>query len=492
MTFYTKAPQEQITSSFFISLKYCPIWYTLSLMKKGELIFSALLLPVDLAMLVLAGVTTYFLRTKILSSFRPVLFEFNLPFERYLLLVFAVSVIFIVAYAVSGLYSLYSTRHTITEFFRVIVASSAAIMAVIVFIFLRQELFNSRFLVLGAWFFAIAFVSLGRLIMHNLQRFLVSKYDFGVHRVMVIGEDELSQRLVNDINADPAYGYRIVKHLANPEVTEVKLAIGNPGIDEVILANPNYSADRVVEIVDFCHENHLIFKYVPNIYQTLTTNFAVDTFSGAPLIELRRTALDGWGRIIKRLTDLFGASIGLIILSPLFALIAFAIKWETQGPVFVRLSRISKNKNFKLLKFRSMIRGAEKYKEYLWQYNERKDSPLFKMKNDPRVTRVGRFLRKYRLDEFPQLGNVLKGEISLVGPRPHQPDEIERYKKHHRRVLAIKAGVTGLAQVSGSSNLPFEKEVALDTLYIENWSLVQDIRIMILTLLKLFRDNSAV
>ena len=138
-----------------------------------------------------------------------------------------------------------------------------------------------------------------------------------------------------------------------------------------------------------------------------------------------------------------------------------------------------------------MIKDAEKYKKHLIQFNERPDSPLFKMKNDPRVTKVGRFIRKCRLDEFPQLVNVLRGDISLVGPRPHQPDEIARYEKHHKRVLAIKAGVTGMAQISGSSDLPFEKEVTLDTLYMENWSLTQDFKIIFLTLLKLFRDKSA-
>ena len=461
-------------------------------MKKGELVFSALLLPVDFLMLILAGIATYFLRTKILSAFRPVLFQFNLPFGRYLILVIFVSIIFIAAYAVSGLYKLQSTRKTITEFFRVVIASSAAIMVVIIYIFLQQTLFNSRFLVLGAWFLAVVFVSLGRLFMHYLQRFLVSRYDFGIHKVMVIGDDEISQRLVGEIQANPSYGYRMVKHLSNPEVAEVKSAIGNPGIDEVILANPNYPAERVVEIVDFCHENHLVFKFIPNLYQTLTTNFAIDTFSGAPLIELKRTALDGWGRIAKRTIDIVGSSLGLIILSPVLAVIAFAIKWETEGPVFMHLERISRNRHFRLLKFRSMIKDAEKYKDFLWQFNERKDSPLFKMKNDPRVTKVGKFIRRSRLDELPQFWNVLKGDISLVGPRPHQPDEIARYEKHHKRVLAIKAGVTGMAQISGSSDLPFEKEVALDTLYVENWSFAQDIKILILTFLKLFRDKSAV
>ena len=367
-------------------------------MKKSELIFSALLLPVDYLMLILAGVATYFSRTKILSAFRPVLFEFNLPFEKYLVLIIFVSIIFITAYAVSGLYNLTTTRGQIAELSRVVVASSASVMAVIIYIFLRQELFNSRFLVLGAWFFAILFVSAGRFLMRRLQKVLVSRFDFGTHKVMVIGDDDLSQKMVQDMGLNPSFGYRVVKHLLNPEKAEIKMAIGNPGVDEVILANPNYPAEEVVELVDFCHENHIIFKYVPNIYQTLTTNFAIDTLSGAPLVELKRTALDGWGKIIKRGIDIAGSLFALIITSPILAATAFAIKWESEGPVFVRLDRISRNKKFCLLKFRSMINNAEKYKNLLWQYNEREDSPLFKMKNDPRVTKVGKFLRRCRLD----------------------------------------------------------------------------------------------
>jgi exopolysaccharide biosynthesis polyprenyl glycosylphosphotransferase len=461
-------------------------------MKKGELVFSALLLPVDFVMLLAAGIATYFLRTRILSAFRPVLFEFDLPFSEYFALVVVVSLVFIAAYAISGLYNLRSTRGTLEEFSRIVVASSAGIMSVIVFVFLRQELFNSRFLVLGAWFLAIVFVSAGRFLMRRLQKIFISKYNFGVHKVIVIGGDSVTGKVVNEIENNPATGYRIVKHLINPDVEEVKLAVANPGVDEVILANPNYPAEKVLDLVDFCHENHLIFKFVPNLYQTLTTNFVVDTFSGVPLVELRRTALDGWGKIAKRIIDIVGSVFGLVILSPLFLVIAFAIKWESEGPVFVGLERISRNKKFKLFKFRSMIKDAEKYKKYLLPFNERSEGPLFKMKNDPRITKVGRFLRRYRLDEFPQLWNVLRGDISLVGPRPHQPDEIARYQKHHKRVLDIKAGMTGMAQISGSSDLPFEEEVALDTLYIERWSLWQDFKILFLTFLKLFRDHSAV
>lgn len=461
-------------------------------MKKSELFFNTLLLPFDFLMILLAGLATYFFRTKILSAFRPVFFDPNLPFEKFFLLVILVAILFIAIFAISGLYSLKSTTSRIEEFFRVAIASSAGIMSLIVYIFLRQELFNSRFLVLGGWVLTILFVSVGRFLVRHLQKNLVARYDFGIHKVLVIGDDKVSVKIIEEMEKNPSTGYRVVKHLENPEVAEVKSAIGNPGIDEVILANPNYPSERVLEIIDFCNENHLAFKYVPNIHQTLTTNFSMDVLAGVPIIELRRTNLDGWGRVIKRVADILGSILALIIFSPLFLIIALAIKWETEGPVFVRLRRVSQNKEFNLLKFRSMVKNAEELKPFLKEWNERNDGPLFKMRRDPRVTGVGKFIRRYRLDELPQFANVLKGDISLVGPRPHQPDEIAGYEKHHKKVLSIKAGVTGLAQVSGSSDLPFEEEVALDSFYIENWSLSQDLKILLKTALKMIFDRSAV
>ena len=461
-------------------------------MKKADLFFNVIRLPVDFAMLLAAGLATYLLRTEILATFRPVLFEFNLPLVKYIYLVLIVSFIFLLAYAASGLYSMKTRMKRFEEFLKILVASSAAILAVIIYIFLSQELFNSRFLVLGGWFFAILFVSFGRLVVRWLQNIFVAKYDFGIHRVMIVGDDEITRKIIDDIRNNPQSGYRVAKHLHNPEVAEIQLAIGTPGIDEVILTNPNYPASKVVELVDFCNENHLVFKFVPNIYQTLTTNFDIDSINGLPLIELKRTALDGWGKVAKRVLDIVGSMAGLVILSPIFAVVAFAVKWETAGPVFVRLRRISRKKEFSLIKFRSMVRNAEELKPALAILNERQDGPLFKIKNDPRITGVGQSIRRYRIDELPQLWNVLLGDISLIGPRPHQPDEIERYEKHHKRVLSIKAGATGIAQVSGSSDLAFEQEVALDTYYIEHWSIWMDLKIILKTIFKMFTDKSAV
>ncbi len=461
-------------------------------MRKSDLFFNALRLPVDFFMLLLAGAAAYLSRTELLSFLRPVYFEFNLSLFQFMYLVFFVGLLFIGSYAVSGLYSLKNRMGKAEEFLKIIVASSAGIMLIIIYIFLRQELFNSRFLVLGGWFFAIIFVFIGRIMVRNLQRYMMFRYDFGIHKTMLIGEGDAALKILNEINRDPSSGYRIVKHLPDPELSEIKSAIGNPGVDEIILASSDYPLPKTLELVDFCNDNHLVFKFVPNIYNSLSPNFEVNSISQVPLIEVKRTALDGWGRIIKRTADILASLFAIILLSPVFLVIAIAIKWETEGPVLIRQKRVSRNKDFILYKFRSMVSNAEELLPYLQNLNERSDGPLFKIKNDPRVTGVGRFIRRYRLDELAQFFNILKGDMSLIGPRPHLPSEISRYQKHHKKVMSIKAGATGLAQISGSSDLSFEEEVVLDSFYIDNWSLGLDLKITLKTIFKMLNDRSAV
>jgi len=463
-------------------------------MKKSELIFSALLVPVDFLMLLLAGIVAYFLRvSSLVANWRPVLFTLNLSLQRYFILLLGVSVFGILIFAISGLYNISPQKRLFKEFFQIVVAVSATVLAVIIYIFLFREAFESRFIILVAWILAIIFVALGRYFVKKLQRYLVGQYNVGIHYVVVIGEDKMSRKIIKEINHHPDLGYRIIKHFYNLNIKRIKNFIirSKSQIDEVILASPLYERKEVLEILDFCEEQRIGFKFIPNLFQAHTTNVELDTFDGLPLIEIKRTPLDGWGKITKRAVDVFGSLIGLIILSPFFLIIGLIIKTDSRGPVFVGLKRVSQRKEFFLYKFRSMIRNAEIVKKRLLRYNERIDGPLFKMRNDPRITRVGRFLRRYRIDELPQLFNVLKGEMSLVGPRPHQPDEIARYEKHHKKVLLIKPGITGMAQISGSSELLFEEEVKLDTYYIENWSLKKDIYILLKTLIVLFKDRSA-
>ncbi len=198
-------------------------------------------------------------------------------------------------------------------------------------------------------------------------------------------------------------------------------------------------------------------------------------------------------RIIKRIIDVVGAFLGITVTLILYPFIAIAIKLESRGPVFVSLQRVSSGKTIRAYKFRSMKDGThlQKYGE-LAHLNERKDGPFFKIKNDPRLTRVGKLIRKFRLDEFPQFINVLKGEMSIVGPRPHEPEEIGRYPEKFRNLPLAKSGITGYSQVNGASSLPFLKELELDEYYVNNQSVIFDLKIILKTFLILLFDPSAV
>jgi exopolysaccharide biosynthesis polyprenyl glycosylphosphotransferase len=218
----------------------------------------------------------------------------------------------------------------------------------------------------------------------------------------------------------------------------------------------------------------------------------MDYVAGVPVMVIKRTPLDGWGRILKRSFDLLGAAIGIVLLAIPCLVVALLIKIDSAGPVFVRLDRVGEGqRRFRLWKFRSMIRDAEIMKTQLMDKNERSDGPLFKISADPRITRLGRWLRKTSVDELPQLFNVLRGDMSLVGPRPHEPAEVARYEKRHKKLLAIRPGITGMAQISGRSKLPWEEEVRLDTYYIEHWSLGLDLQILLRTPAAVFSVRNA-
>lgn len=191
---------------------------------------------------------------------------------------------------------------------------------------------------------------------------------------------------------------------------------------------------------------------------------------------------------LKRLVDAVFSLVGLVILSPLFLMVGILIKLDSEGPVFVKLTRISKGKGFRFYKFRSMVKDAHLFKAELAVFNNRKGTPFFKMKDDPRITRVGRFLRRYYLDELPSFFNVLKGDINLVGPRPHEPEEVVLYQDRYPEVAAAKAGITSLARLY-NPHLTFEEEMFLEQTYFKNQSLWLDFKILVKTLLKVFKDR---
>jgi lipopolysaccharide/colanic/teichoic acid biosynthesis glycosyltransferase len=226
------------------------------------------------------------------------------------------------------------------------------------------------------------------------------------------------------------------------------------------------------------------------------SNFEVGIFLGEPLIEIKNTSLDGWGKILKRIFDIVGAIVGIIIFGIPMLLATIAVWLDSGFPIIFKNERVGHKGGFDLYKFRYMKNKYCHGKQYSEEHNKKalrflekliekqsiKKGPLYKIKNDPRKTKVGTFLEKYSVDELPQFFNVLKGEMSLVGPRPHQPLEVEKYQDYAKRVLTIKPGITGMAQVSGRSDLSFEDEVRLDIFYIENWSMWGDIVIILKTI----------
>lgn len=461
-------------------------------MKKTALLFAVILVPLDFLMLFAAGLSAYFLRTsELVVQYRPVLFHLNLPLERFMLILLVLAPFWIAIFALTGLYRL-KRGDALHEFFQVVAAASFAMMSVIIYIFIQREWFDSRFIVLAVWALSIFYVFFGRLVLRGIERFLVARYHFGTQRVLIVGNNEVSNILAHEIENDPSRGYRVVEQIAILDLPAIQRAIREKNIDTVFVGQADYAQEAIVELAEYCRDQHIGFHFAPTLFQTLTTNVDVDVIGGIPFIEVKHTALDGWGRVMKRALDFTGAAIGLIVLAPVFAVVAGLIKLDSRGPVFVALERITMGRRFPMFKFRSMVDNAHAMKAQLAEYNERKDGgPLFKMHNDPRVTRLGRILRKTRIDEFPQLVNVLRGEMSLVGPRPHEPAEIAQYERHHKKLLVMRAGVTGMAQISGSSELPFEEEVKLDTYYIENWSLTLDIKILLKTFVLLFHDRSA-
>ncbi|MBU2236247.1 sugar transferase [Patescibacteria group bacterium] len=462
-------------------------------MNKSELTFSAILVPLDYVVVFLAGLLAYGIRFgSVVSELRPVIYE--MPLKEFLPILLFASLLWVIVFVFSGLYSIKSTRKMVEEITKIVLACSTAVLVIIIVIFFQRELFSSRFIVLSGWILSIVFIGIERFFVRSFQRRLLKK-GIGSHRIAVIGNEIAATRIIRTIQDNPALGYKIVEHIqinSEEDIAKIKHAFESSLIDEIIQADSDIAKPLILKIIDLCNEYHVTFKYVANLFETSATNIAITPLADIPVIELKRTPLDGWGKIFKRAFDIVFSTIFLILFSPFFLVIGILIKIDSPGPMFVGLERVGrKGKIFTLYKFRSMIVGAHGMKKELTQYNERSDGPLFKMKNDPRITRLGKFLRASSIDELPQLWNVLKSKMSLVGPRPHEPEEVSKYQKHHKTLLTIKPGMTGMAQVSGRSDLNFEEEAKLDVYYVENWSMILDLQLIFRTTFVLMAKRSA-
>jgi len=467
--------------------------------KRSELFFSAIQVPMDMIMIVLAALSAFAIRDiPQILAFQPKLYEF--PLRSYLIVVLMVVPLFVLVYALEGLYDLQVTRKFWREALKVFSATSISLVAIIVAIFLKREWFSSRFIILAGWLLAVIYVIIGRYLLQKIQKYLLKKRGTGVHRLLLIGSNGKLDLIKKAIKKNIHAGYHVVGNIETASIHVIREIKKKLGVDEIIVCDSTLTDSEQEKLIDYCAINNIAYKFIPTMLQT--ARFESSIFNGEPIIEVKHTPLDGWGRILKRVFDIIGSVILIIIFSPFMLIAAIVIWLETGSPIIYKNERIgSDGKPFFVYKFRYMKweycvtdenkdkQKALKYERELIEKQSLRHGPLYKIKNDPRKTKVGTFIERFSIDELPQLFNVIKGDMSLVGPRPHQKREIEKYNEYHRRLLTIKPGISGMAQVSGRSDLQFENEYKLDVFYIENWSLWLDIQICLKTILVLFKKR---
>ncbi|MBI2436432.1 MAG: sugar transferase [Candidatus Magasanikbacteria bacterium] len=467
-------------------------------MKRSEVILLLLQVPIDFLMLFFAGVSAYYLRfSDWATTLKPVFFDISIG--EFISIVSWVALGWLVIFAIVGLYSTDPNRKLARDLVRVILACSTGLAAVAVYVMFTQEVFDSRFLVVASWACAIMYVSFGRLVMRGVKG-LMYRFGMGLRRVVVIGNGEIGQAIIETLNRRKELGYAVVGSFDSyTKMYDTKMC--ELRIDELFFSKPRSNEAEALSAIRFCNAHHIVFKYSADLFATYSANMTVTALAGIPIVELTRTPLDGWGRIIKRIFDIVVSIFVLIILSPLWLLLALVIFIETGSPVIYKNKRIGIRGNiFFTLKFRSMYQDkstgpqfgeagkqAEAEEQKLIEKQNSKTGPIYKIADDPRVTPFGRFIRRWSIDELPQFINVIRGEMSIVGPRPHQPREVEKYEQDFPLVFVLKPGITGLAQISGRSDLSFEEEMRLDILYVEKWSLLQDIIIFLKTPFILFK-----
>ena len=468
-------------------------------MKKSESFFSVLLVPLDFFLIILAAVSAYKIRfSQSWNDIRPVIF--NLPFDEYLRSSFYIAILCLLIFTLAGLYQVKSTRRIAQELQKIFFASSTVLALIAIIIFFQRDLFDSRFIVLVAYILTFVYVGLARILVRRLQRYLL-KHGIGVRHVVLVGNSKTTEYFLSEFSANKKFGFQIAKRLRDFSLESSKELfefIVDNEVDEIIQADPNLSKAETMRLYDFATDNHIIYKYVADLLEVKVLRSEVAEVMGVPIVEVKRTTLEGWGKIWKRIFDIIVSLLLIIIFSPIIILTILAIWLDSKGPIFFSrrdngspVTRIGEGgKPFRYFKFRSMVPNTDsmRYKE-LADRNMRADGPMVKIKDDPRVTRVGNFIRRWSIDELPELFLVFIGRMSLVGPRPHLPEEVAKYENYHRKTLSVKPGITGLAQVSGRSDLAFEEEVKLDVYYIENWSLMLDISILFKTPLAVFKHR---
>jgi len=460
--------------------------------KRSPLFFTGSLVFLDILMAGLAFFLGYQLRLR--SDHEGIL-----PFPAYwgMTLVHITSIL-----TVFFFYHLYHRQRSLSyvdQFYAIFGAASVGTIIAIAFIsvFFKNQLDYPRLMMVYVWILTIFFTSIGRVLQSRIQLTLQAR-GWGAEGVLIVGTGDVGRIVMQKIQRSPELGYRVVGFVDdNPKVRAIQNCpilgttddlpdlILSEKVKEVIVAMPDATHQEILKIVTKCDPGKVSIKVFPDVFQIMASEVSIGDLGGLPLLTVRDTAMHGWRLTVKRAIDIAGSGLGLILLSPIMMLLAVLIKLESEGPVFFTQERMGLDgKRFMMLKFRSMRSDAESETGPVWATND-----------DSRRTRLGAIIRRFSIDEFPQLINVLVGDMSLVGPRPERPIFVEqfrqtipRYMDRHRE----KSGITGWAQINGlRGDTSIIERTKYDLWYIENWSLLLDFRIMVRTLIEIFNDKNA-
>lgn len=466
--------------------------------RKTDVLFAFLLVTNDLALVTLAFYLAYWLRQWI--AVPPAV---NIaPFGDYVGMMFIQVATMLLLYFFSRLYDVKRSMPRLDEFYRILAATSIGSIATIAFTtFLFKntvlELDFPRVMMVYAWLLTIVFVTIGRSLLVLVRNWL-RRRGLWADRLLIIGAGDVGRMILQKVRQMPRLGYEVVGFV-DGDVPSSETIMGVPvlgqiddipdlikahEIEEVIIGRPELSHQELLAIISRCERGQVGIKIFPDLFQIIATELSIGDLGGLPLLTVRDVALRGWKLTLKRGVDLVGSAAGLVVLSPVLILLAVAIKLDSPGPVLYAQERMGLDaKPFWCLKFRSMRRDAEK------------KGPGWTVEGDPRVTRLGRLIRRFSIDEFPQLINVFLGEMSLVGPRPERPVFVEQFRKSIPRYMdrhREKAGMTGWAQVNGlRGDTSIAERTKYDLWYIENWSLWLDFKIMLRTIFSVFGDRHA-
>ena len=421
------------------------------------------------------------------------------PLRSYLGMAAIQSIVLPLVFAAHNMYRPRRLISWLDELYGVFTCFSiTTVLVMVASAFLWRDFGPSRLLVAVLWFLGIVLIYTARAVVLTAQVWLRSRSG-GRDRVLIVGEGERARLVLQKILQARRLGYQPVGCLVAPgsDGGEIDLpvlgttldlgrVIREQRVDDVIVAMPTLSHEQMVELVSLCQGERVNIRVYPDLFQMLSSGVETLDLGGLPLLTVRDTALRGWNVVVKRTIDLVGAAVGLVLLSPPLLLIGFLVKLTSPaGPVFHCQERVGLDgRAFQCIKFRSMHPEAEK-----------ETGPIWATPDDPRRTRLGGFLRRFSLDELPQLINVLLGEMSLVGPRPERPHFVEQFRRtvpgywdRHRE----KGGITGWAQVHGlRGNTSIEERTAYDLWYVENWTPWLDVKIILKTPFAALRDRNA-